>query len=332
MRALVVHIAEGGTHILLASNEAPQGRKIDRRAELLRANSHQGKEQAGEEERREPQKPARWTEELHVLHEQLIRNGVDLSLLHRGRMIPDLLLSTLTQTAEAMSHFAELTDEIQLAISASLLTDPEHPEKDGLIADFQAQFNRRFRVMDRKDEALWILRGVRGVHRRHTLSCVSLGHWRTLFACEEPGHVPTLSSFELGSSRLPDFEQVSPREAFPGIAGPADQEGAFLLTGEGGWLLAALHLGLTFHDVELLDSCRLGLADLQEMEELLSELSVEERNMIPMVDQRGDSILEFLQIARAVLQASGRSWCRVCSRGLAHGLASHIFYEGRRNA
>jgi hypothetical protein len=316
MRALVIHLGEGSTHILLATS-----RRLDlSTAPAPRVNALNPSSTPVEEERHD---------RLYVIHDELIRNGADLSLRYLGRLQDDLRTSLLRQAAEALQRFRNLAEAMTVAVSASLLTVPEHPAADPLVAEFLQELNVDLRVLKPQDECLWLLRGVRGLHPSGELACVAPGFWRSLGASEDPGRMPRLLDWEVGSSRMPENLDLTEERLFPGFRTPAGQP--LYLAGEHGWLLGALHQGLTFHDLDLLDEAELDLAALRKLEEMLAGLSVSERNLIPMVGQHGDSLLEALRISRRMLHECGGTSLRVCSRGLAHGLALHLFYEGRRS-
>jgi hypothetical protein len=317
MRALVVHIGEGSTHILLATTRR---RDLLEHAGARRPNLLEGSVAGALDEDRH--------DRLYIIHDQQIRNGADLSLKHLGRVRYDLRESLLRQAAEALHHYRGLAEECTVALSATLL--------DGAVADdplareFQSQLGLDLHILGPQDEALWMLRGVRGIYPSGDIACVQAGHWRSLGAWEIPGRAPLLLHWEVGSTRMPDEARAM---AFTGLRPPSGAPAAFgdalYITGESAWLAAALHLGLTFHDMDLLDETQLGEGELSRMEDMLEALSVEERNLIPMIGRQGDSLPSALALLRRLLKESGCAALRVCSRGVAHGLASHLFYEGR---
>jgi hypothetical protein len=181
------------------------------------------------------------------------------------------------------------------------------------------------RVLTPADEALWLLRGVRGIYPTGELACVQTGHWRTVGAWEIPGRLPQLQNWACGCSRPAD--PAAGGAAFPGLRSPTGQP--LYVAGEHVWQCAALHIGLTFHNMDLLDDTILDDKDLRGLDGLLGGLSIEERNLIPMVGGQGDCLPEALRLLRQLLAESGATRLQVCSRGLAHGLASHLLYEGR---
>lgn len=313
MRALVVHVGEGSTHILLATT---------RRRDLLEEQTarHPGIHEpvVAEEDGRH--------DHLYVMHDQLLRNGADLSLLYRGRVEPDLRQSLLLQAADAVQRFREMPQAILVAMSAGLFEPGAAPADDPLVVEFQECTGLEPRVLQAQDEALWMLRGVRGIYPSGELACAAPGHWRCLGAWEQPGRVPQLRSWEAGASR----PAAVPGRRFAELTAPRDQP--LFVTGELAWLAAALSIGLTFHDMDLLDETRLDATELERLSALLDGFSVEERNLIPMVGHQGDCLPEGLRLLRGLLYESGAEHLHVCSRGVAHGLASHLFYEGRRAA
>ncbi|MFA7331855.1 MAG: hypothetical protein WC326_12370 [Candidatus Delongbacteria bacterium] len=315
MRALVIHLGEGSTHILLAST---------RRQDLEAAPTPR----TFLFESRPPQEEEHHNR-LFVMHDEQIRNGADLSLRYLGHLQDELRVSMLRQAAETLDHFRSLAEVVTVAVSASLLTSPRRPAEDPLVADFQQQLGVDLHVLTPQDEGLWMLRGVRGIYPSGELACVAPGFWRSLGVWEEPGRVPRLLDWEAGTSRMPEGLDQGGERLFPGFRAPPGQP--LFISGEHAWLLGALQLGLTFHDLDLLDEAEWDAAGLRKLEELLAGLSVPERNLIPMVGQHGDSLLEALRLCRRLLAESGGTRVRVCSRGLTHGLASHLFYEGRRS-
>jgi|GEM_PF-3203739 len=317
MRALVIHIGEGSTHILLATTRR---RDLLEHAGAKRPNLLEGAVASTLDEDRH--------DRLFVVHDQQVRNGADISLKHLGHVRGDLRENLLRQAAEALHHYRALADECTVAISASLLDGPV--VDDPLAADFQVQLGVELHVLPPQDEALWMLRGVRGIYPSGDIACVQAGHWRALGAWEIPGRAPLLLQWELGSSR-PPAQDAS--QAFHGLRPPSGAPASFgdalFITGEHAWLAATLHLGLTFHDMDLLDETRLGDKELRRLEDLLAGLSVDERNLIPMIARQGDCLPAALALLRRLLTESGAESLHVCSRGVAHGLASHLFYEGR---
>jgi hypothetical protein len=317
MRALVVHIGEGSTHILLATTRR---RDLLEHAGARRPNLLEGPATGTLDEDRH--------DRLYVIHDEQIRNGADVSLKHLGRVRYDLRESLLRQAAEALHHYRALADDCTVALSVALLDGPV--ADDPLTREFQSQLGLDLHLLAPQDEALWMLRGVRGIYPSGDMACVQAGHWRSLGAWEIPGRAPLLLQWELGSSRMP--ESTTPL-AFTSLRPPSGAPAAFgdalFITGEHAWLAASLHIGLTFHDMDLLDETHLQEQDLRRMEELLASLSVDERNLIPMVGRQGDSLPAALALLRRLLKESGCASLRVCSRGVAHGLASHLFYEGR---
>jgi hypothetical protein len=314
VRALVIHVGEGSTHVLLATT-----RRADLSADTPRPTLLDPHVQEEEHHDR-----------LFVMHDQWLRNGADLSLRYLDHIQEDLREALLRQAAEAILHFRDMADAVTVALSASLLAPGIRLEEDPLVAAFQSQLGLAIRVLTPQDEALWILRGVRGIYPSGELGCVAPGLWRSHGAWEEPGRAPLLLHWPLGASRMPDLQDTGDVRQLPGLRAPRDQP--LYLTGGHGWLLGALQLGLTFHDPELLDEAELDLHALKRLEELLLGLSVAERNLIPMVAQQGDSLPDALALARRMLQESGATRLRLCHRGLTHGLASHQFYEGRKTA
>lgn len=315
MRALVIHLGEGSTHILLATT---------RRSDLAEAPAPRA---SLLEPRPSPEEEHH--DRLFVMHDEQIRNGADLSLRYLDRLQDELRESLLRQAADGLQRFRSVAEAVTVAISSSLLSTPAQPDADPLVAAFQAQLEVTLRVLKPADEGLWTLRGVRGLHSSGELACVVPGYWRTLAVWEEPGRVPRLLDCDVGTSRIPDDLEQSETPLVAGFHTPTGRP--LYLTGEHGWLLGALRMGLTFHDLDLLDEAEFDLAGLRQVEELLSGLTVAQRNLIPMVGGRGDSLLEALRICRRLLRESAGSRLRVCSRGLTHGLASHLFYEGRQS-
>jgi hypothetical protein len=314
VRALIVHVGGGLTRVLLASTrrEDSQWRPGRRRPQLF-------------EEAESPDEPRNARDRLYVMHDQSLRNGADLSLHYIGQLRDDLREGLLSQAAEALRQFGDLAEASMVTISASLL-DPD--AADPTLDNFEAQLKTRVRVLQPKDEALWLLRGVRGLHPGGHLACASIGHWRTLLAFEEPGRAPRLQSWDVGTSRLPQAEAMREHRTFDDP--PTLPAGTpLLLTGEHAWLLAALRIGLCFHDLDLLDEVWLDDAEFLRLDTLLGGLSIEERNLIPMVGQRGDSLLDALRLFRLLMSELHITRAQICSRGLVHGLASHLFYEGR---
>jgi hypothetical protein len=315
VRALVIHVGEGSTHVLLATT-----RRADLSADTPRASLLEPRLPEEEEHH----------DRLFAMHDQWLRNGADLSLRYLEHIQEDLREALLRQAAEAILHFRDMADSVTVAVSASLLADPARPAADPLVEAFQSQLGVELRVLSPEDEALWILRGVRGIYPSGELGCVAPGLWRSHGAWEEPGRAPRLLHWPVGCTRMPDLQDNGAGRHLPGLRAPQGQP--LFLTGGHGWLLGALQLGLTFHDPELLDEAELDLHGLKRLEELLAGLSVAERNLIPMVGQQGDSLPDALALARRMLQESGAERLRLCHRGLTHGLASHLFYEGRRAA
>ena len=313
MRALVVHIGEGSTHILLATT-----RRQDLQVQVgrRRANFLQSLGGPEEEERHD---------HLYVMHDQQVRNGADLSLLYLAQLKPDLREALLHQAVEAVQHFKDMPEVVNVAISSSLLQHPAKPTDDPVVAAFQEQTGLKLRVLDPEDEALWMLRGVRGIYPAGELACAQVGHWRTLGAWERPGRVPRLNSWPAGVNRPPE---ILGKSLFPDLGAPAGRP--LYVTGELAWLTAALQIGLTFHDMDLLDETVLDDQSLDKLWFLLESLSVEQRDMIPMTGHQGDCLPGALRLLRQLRKESGAEQLQVCSRGVVHGLASHLFYEGRR--
>lgn len=314
MRALVVHIGEGGTQILLASTH---------REDLAPALAHRA---ARLFEGAAPP-AARGHDRLHTMHDQTIRNGADLSLRYLGQLDRELRENLLRQAAEAIEQFRGIADERTVTISASLLDPAFRAGADPLVEDFQLQMETPLRTLTPQDEALWMLRGVRGLYPGGRLASFEVGYWSSMLAFEEPGRAPRLQRWDVGTTRMPAAGEL--RQAFPS---PPDmpRDTPLLLTGELGWRLGALQVGLCCHDLDLLDEAWLEDIDFMRMDTQLKGLTVEERNLIPMIDQRGDSLPDALLLVRTLLATLGQSRVRICSRGVAHGLASHIFFEGRR--
>jgi len=313
VRALVIHVGEGATHVLLATT-----RRGDLRADAPRANILEPRPPEEEEHH----------DRLFAMHDQWLRNGADLSLRYLDHIQDDLRETLLRQAAEAVLRFQGMADAVTVAMSASLLAPRGRQGDDPLVAAFQSQLGHTIRALSPQDEALWILRGVRGIYPSGELGCVAPGLWCSHGAWEEPGRAPLLLHWPVGCSRMPDLRDNIGERHMPGLRAPKDKP--LFLTGGHGWLLGALQLGLTFHDPELLDEAELDPHALKRLEELLAGLSVAERNLIPMVGQQGDSLPDALGLARRMLQESGASRLRICHRGLTHGLASHLFYEGRK--
>jgi exopolyphosphatase/pppGpp-phosphohydrolase len=315
MRGLVIHLGEGATHIIMAST---------RRSDL-----HSGPKA------RKPFDSAPSDEEEHhdklfLMHDQVLRNGSDLSLRYTGSVRQDLQESMIRQAGEAMAHFAEIAEAVTIAISASLLDKPEEPDRDFMVMAFKKLFKLPVRVLHPDDEALWMLRGVRGEYPAGELACATAGYWHSQFAHEIPGKVPRFHVQQNGITREPVAEGSIP--GFPAKDRLAkNPEIPFLLTGDAAWTAAACKIGLCFHDLDLLDGTWLTTADLLILHREYAALSVEQRNMIPMIQRSGDTILEALLLLRDLIQQTGRDRARICSRGVTHGLVSHLFYEGRRN-
>lgn len=318
MRALIVHIGEGSTQILLASTRKADmdPRAMERGAKLF------GDGEAEEEK-------GRLHDRMFAMHDQIIRNGADLSLGYLGRVDEELRTALLRQAAEAVSQFGGLADVRSVAIAASLLDAPDRPLDDPLVQDFQEQLETPLRVLKPADEALWMLRGARGLYPGGLLACLAVGHWRTELAYEEPGRAPKLLQWEVGATRMPEPERLRGGAVFDSLP-DLPRETPLLLSGEFGWRLGALRIGLCCHDLELLDETWLDETDFLRLDTMLRGLSVDERNLIPMIERSGDTLPASLLLTRSLLGRLRRQRVRVCSRGVAHGLASHLFYEGRR--
>lgn len=313
MRSLVVHIGEGSTHILLATTSKEELRTSRRTGTPFSFTMTETELKA--------------SNQMFVMHDQHIRNGADLSLYYLDHLTPDLRENMLLQASEALHHFQNLTDSLTISISESLLPDPKSPERDPLIRDFQNRHAVKLQILSPLDESLWMLRGVRGLQPSGELACATTGYWRCLMAVEVPGLAPRFHNWEEGASRFPSERDLKNR-LFTSVE-PLAEEMPFYLAGEHAWILAAQKIGLTFHDMALLNETRLSVGDLIELEHFLGTMTARERNMIPMINGSGESILEGLVLIRRLLQRLGVHEARVSSRGVAHGLISHLFFEGR---
>jgi hypothetical protein len=322
MRALIIHIGEGTTQILLTTTHRED---LNPNQTAIRPNPLAEK---AESKKRD---------EFYIMHDFSVRNGADLSLLHKGHLIPDLRETLLAQAEEALEKFSDVVDATTLAISTSLLTQVESfggqalskaalrppPTIPSYLQKIQRQWNLNLLILHPDEEALWMLRGLRGIHPKGELGCISIGYWRTLISWERPGRVPQLFSADFGNVRSSNGEIKAALEKLP------LDRGSLYLTGENAWVLGALKSGLTYHDAGILDSTHLSLEDVEAQEDLLLPLDIPSRNTIPMIMGRGEIVPEMISRTHQLIRASKLPQLPISSRGLAHGLASHLLFEGR---
>jgi hypothetical protein len=327
MRVLAIHIGEGYNHIILAAStieEAFIQRK--KKTPILQGDSIQQSVENFDITRDKK------FDELFVLHDQIIPNGADLSLLHKGHFISDLLHASFKLALEALNQFRDLEAETHISISSSLLKFPAEPERDPLVREFMEVSENYLVVLNPDDEALWMLRGTRGVHPSGALACLDIGFWRTSLAIEVPGRAPLFYDWPLGSIRAPNINNLEMDSLFPKLAVDLLNKGRLFIACDNGWNMAAYHLGITFFNTDFFDKCVLKDSDLIEMHKALADLSEEERNMIPMLSHSGDRIVPAINLLLSFMKEAGKTEVSVCSRGIVHGLATHIFYEGSNNS
>jgi hypothetical protein len=319
MRALIVHIGEGTTHVLLATTRFEDTGTLEAKEKPNPLVPRESKTR---------------NHDFFIMHDMSMRNGVDLSLRLSGALDADLATALFAQADEALSQFSDVADALSLSISSSLIYGKETPRTEAewndrntlpkALQEVLGKWDPNFHVLNPAAEALWTLRGVRGRQPKGEIGCASIGYWNTTLAWERPGSAPKLLTLELGNSRE-SYAQIDEELQRLPLG-----RGTLYLTGENAWILASMKSGLTFHSAEILDETFLSLEDFKSFEQRLLPLTVDERNSIPMLARRGEILPEIISCTRTLVEATSLGRLPVCSFGLPHGLAANLLFEGRK--
>jgi exopolyphosphatase/guanosine-5'-triphosphate,3'-diphosphate pyrophosphatase len=252
--------------------------------------------------------------------------GVD----ERRRLLPLPIARVRNTLSDYRRALEELGAERVLAVGTSAIRDAENGE--AFLGEIEWSYGFATRLLSGDDEALLTLRGVgagRTLAPRTLLVDVGGGSTELLVAGTDG--VASHRSLDLGCVRLTErFLHADPpanheleacaayvREGLPGL----DVSGAIGVAGTI-TTLAALDLGLSEYDPELVHGHRIPAAAVDEQLARLAALPLSERRRIPGLEpERAPVIVAGAVILREVLHRYGLEAVEASERDILHGAA-----------
>ncbi len=250
----------------------------------------------------------------------------------------------IAATAATVGRYVRLAREhgatIVRLVATSAARDAQN--RDELLAALLAAGGIPVEVISGETEADWAFAGVCSAPAlaNAPLLVLDVGGGSTEFILGTAGQPRFRQSFQLGSVRM--FERLQPGdcpakadldrarqglreflcdEVAPALSGPLKEYPPTRIVGVGGStaILALIRAGTDRFDRELIESTRLGNAELSALVEQLWSLPlVERRNLPGLPPERADVILIGATIYEAILRTFGFPELSVSTRGLRY--------------